>query len=156
MRNLQLATSGRRWFLDFHYFKTVTLKTLVYADDVKFRWLMGLSSLGWTVWIVVEPDMFYRPYFKIMNELLAPNFWAALFFFHGAGAIWRIYDRKERIAWALFVNGLGLAVWVASTVCQSLAVVHRFTASNILELFACLFLLGTFMSTGFSSKSVTA
>lgn len=157
MRDVQLATAGRSWLpIDLPYLRAVTLKTLVYADDVKFRWMMALSSLGWVTWIYLDPDMFNRPYYKVMGQLMLPNFWAVLFFFHGAGAIWRIYDRTERIAWGLAVNGLGVAVWVAATVCQNLSSPHHFTASNVLEVFACLFLLGTFTSTGFSNKSVTA
>lgn len=157
MRDLQSASQHRGlWPIDYRYLRAVTLKTLVYADDVKIRWLMALSSLGWTAMIAITPEMFQRPYFASMAELASPVVWAVLFAFHGLGAIWRIYDRTERMAWALVVNGAGLVVWLAADVCTNMSVEHHFSAANILETLACLFLLGVFTATGFASKSTTA
>lgn len=139
------------------HIRETVVKTLVYADDVKIRWQMAIASIMWAVWIFADPEMFQRPYYHVMVEMMPTWLWALFFATHGVGAVWRILDRQERKGWALFINGLGVAVWVAATVCQNIgSMSHRFTASNILEFMACLFLIGSFTSTGFSSKSTTA
>lgn len=134
--------------------KYVFMKTVVFSDDVKIRWLMGLASLGWAFELWLEPEFLDRKFFSVMKATLSPNVWAILFFIHGAGAVWRIFERKERKGWALFINGLGVAVWVASTVAQNL-VGGMTVPTSALETFACVFLFITFVSTGFITKSTT-
>ena len=132
----------------------VTLRTLVFADDVKVRWLMALASIGWAIELVVRPDTLDRPYYILMRAMLPSWGWALAFLAHGIGALWRIYERRERERWALAINAFGAAVWFAATLSQDLAA-HRFLVSSSLEFIACLFLLGTFVSTGRTSKSTT-
>lgn len=154
MREMQLMTTHRPLFpIDWRYLWDVTLDALIYADDVKIRAFMALGSLGWTLSLLLEPSMLERSIFEWMRWMPA-WLWAALFFLHGIGAIWRIYERKERIGWALAINGLGFGVWTASTLAQGVAL-HEFTPPIALEAFASLFMGISFVVSGFD-RSRTA
>ncbi len=156
IREYQRATADRRGFfpIDWQYFFHVTRGTLLYADDVKIRWLMAVASLTWGFELLLIPGTLERPFYVVMKGMAPAWVWAALFMVHGVGAIWRIYERKERERWAMFINGLGVAVWVANTVAQNIGA-GRFVVTTSLEFIACAFLLGTFVSTGWTSKSTT-
>lgn len=156
MTEYQRITERRGlWPVDWAYMRTLAIKTLFYSDDVRIRYLMAFASLAWSVELWMAPETLDRPYFDVMKALSPWWAWAIAFFLHGAGAIWRIFERKERRGWALAVNGLGLLVWSASTGAQNM---HsgRFVPSSSLEMFACAFLFMTFVSSGWGSKSTTA
>lgn len=157
MRNLQLATAkGSRFFpLDLNYIRLVLRKTLVSSDDVRIRWMMGLASIAWALTLWTQPHFLDRRFFEIMRAMMPAWGWGLCFFAHGAGAMWRIFERRERIAWGLVVNGWGVAVWVAATVAQDI-VGGWDVPSSTLEVFGCLFLLGSMVTTGSASKSTTA
>ncbi len=51
MQELQHLTTSRRLLpFDWHYLYAVTLKTLVYADDMKIRWLMAFVATTTLQW----------------------------------------------------------------------------------------------------------
>ena len=155
MTELQHITKHRPLLpIDWHYIRNVIVRTLFFSDDVKVRWLIAFSSLGWAMELWFKPDFFERPLFSFMGEFLPAWIWAVVFCFHGVGAIWRIIERRPRKNWALVINGVGVAVWVAATVCQDLSG-GIFVPTSTLESFACVFLFMTFVSTGFSEKSTT-
>ena len=155
MVKYQKITSSRKLFpVDWTYAFHVTRGTLLYADDVKIRWMMAAASISWAVELLLAPLLFSRPEYALMRVICPAWAWAAVFLLHGFGAIWRIYERRERETVAKLINGLGVAVWVGATVAQNISS-ETFIITTSLELIACLFLLGTFVSTGWTAKSTT-
>lgn len=156
MRTFQNVTETRGfWPIDWPYIRALAIKTLFYSDDVRIRYLMAFASLAWGLELMLGPDTLDRPYFAVMRALSPWWLWCVAFMLHGVGALWRIFERKERRNWALAVNGLGLVVWSASTGAQNM-IAGRFVPSSALEIFGCVFLFLTFVSSGWGSKSTTA
>lgn len=156
MNSFQHVTESKPFFpIDWKYFFYATKKTLFYADDVKIRWLMAMASCGWALDLLRHPETLERPFYVLMKFLAPWWMWAILFALHGVGAMWRIYERRERKGWAMAVNGLGVFVWGLSTGAQNISAGHL-VASTSLEFFACMFLFGSFVTSGWSSKSTTA
>lgn len=129
-------------------------RTMLHSDDAKIRWLMALSSLGWSLVLWMPWDTFDRPAYTLMRW--APEWlWGLAFFLHGAGAIWRILDPVKRVRWAQWINGLGFGVWFLSTLLLNFGA-EQLAAHAVLEAISCVFLFMVWIGTGLVERSHTA
>lgn len=137
------------------YAKYVTISILRNADTVTIRFLLGMASLIYTACLIGNSNIFDLPGYRLMNEMGSETFWAILFFAHYLGVVWRIYDPKERIGAALFINSFGFILWAVTTLFLNISIgsVTPGTAMEWTLVFASGWAL---YRTGLHGESVTA
>lgn len=135
---------------EMRYWSAIVQIVFHRADTLTVRLLLANASIIWGIGAILVPSTFLRNGYQIMHVL--PNWlWAALFMAHGVGVYWRIFDPKHRTGWALFVNGLGLAVWLLSTILINLAI-GDFVLGTSLEWIMCVASGWTMYRTGLKSE----
>lgn len=99
------------------------------SDTTTIRVFIAVASLGFALILATHPDTFGRPSFSGMAQAFdqwswsraigASNVWCVLFTLHGAGVLWRVWERRTRDVsrpYAAFaINALGFFVWLVST-----------------------------------------
>lgn len=135
---------------EIRYWRGVTELVFYKADTITVRLLLANASILWALGAILFPDTFERNGYQIMS-LIPRGVWAALFMAHGLGVYWRIFDPEQRREWALVVNGLGLVVWLLSTILINIAV-GEFAIGTSLEWIMCGASAWTLYRTGLKSE----
>jgi hypothetical protein len=117
MQSIRHAYAGSLW----PYIKYVTITILRNADTVTIRVLLALASLGFASCLLLGDNVMLRPGYHLMRKVGNEVVWSALFALHFVGVLWRVYDPRERIGWALLVNAFGFVLWAVMTLCLNLA-----------------------------------
>lgn len=120
------------------------------GDTITVRLLLANASIAWAIIVMLLPETFNRHGWELMRVF--PHWsWALAFFLHGIGVYWRVFDSKQRTGWALAINGLGLAVWLLSTILINLAI-GTIAASTSLEWIMCFASAWALYRTGLKSE----
>lgn len=98
------------------------------SDTTTVRLLLASASLLYAIFLLInmaldQPTM-SRPAYELMSifggKSRADYIWAATFFAHFAGVIWRLYDLRQCDVCSFIVNAYGFLIWFGSTLMLSL------------------------------------
>ncbi len=125
------------------------------ADTVTIRLILGIASLIWGIPLIFfNTNIPKLPIFYTTGLHTNLVFLGCLFFLHGIGVLWRIYDPKPRIICALLVNILGLLLWLQATMFIVYST-RALTSGTSLELVMCCFAAWALYRTGLREEIVT-
>ena len=151
MKHLHMESA---WSLQGSEHSSLLFRILFLADSVQIRFLMCVASFGWALPLFTDAGFIERPYYAEMHAFAPAWVWGVGFLLHALGAAWRIRDRKERVAAALVINGLGFVVWALNCYSQIVGAGH-WPPSATADL-AATFMLGcAFASSGWNRSSTS-
>lgn len=117
------------------------------AHPTTIRMLLALASMVWGLVLIFEANVLSNWPYQYMLTIAAPWVWGLGFWVHFIGTFWRIFDRKSRVRWALFINGLGCFLWLTLTICINLRA-GTFIPSSSLDAVTCVFSVWVLIRTG--------
>lgn len=85
------------------------------TDTTTIRFLLATASLWAGIAFIVQPQILEQPNYAVMAYFGGPYRWAALFFLHFFGTMWRLVDFKSRVTWAIIFNSIGVSLWWCMT-----------------------------------------
>lgn len=90
-------------------------RTLIIGCGPFVRTALGLASYIWAFQLWgANGEVFLRPNYYVLSRITTENFLAWLFFIHGLAITWRLYDRRPRTLWSLFINVYGFILWTGT------------------------------------------
>lgn len=105
----------------------ITMETFFYSSTRTIRVLLGMSSFAVASIFLINAiglgaNVTDRPTFIYMKVVGNDFFWAALFYLHFVGVLWRVYRIRPCIWCGVGVNFFGLVLWLYSTAAVNLGV----------------------------------
>jgi hypothetical protein len=88
-----------------------TQEVFINGDATTIRVLLAWGSFFWALVLWWPTVTFNRQAYTWMAYVAPEWVWGLAFILHWLGVIWRVYDPKPRVHWALGINAFGAFLW---------------------------------------------